>query len=359
MSDSPLHVWVLSDGQPGHYNLSRGVVAALKRIRPVEEHWLPVRLRFGLMRNLLRYLLNGVSVLPASGWLRLFYAMPDLPAQGCDLIVSAGGKTSFANAWLGKVQGAPNLFAGSLRRLSPELFTLILTLEPIDPATAANLVLDLPPSTIDAALIRQQGVQLRHDMQLHDQRLYTLLIGGDGAGYHYTARDWQQLGRLLNVLGERYQVRWLILGSRRTGAQAQRIIESTTDRGLIAHSAWYEAGKPAEIGACLGAAEQVFVTEDSMTMMTEAIYSQRPVISLKPALVSSTQRYEAMVKRFADRRWICRYAVSSLLERADQLAGQDCRPLKELPLDRLSEQLAQRLQLKVRKGVSPLPPGEG
>ena len=66
-----------------------------------------------------------------------------------------------------------------------------------------------------------------------------------------------------------------------------------------------------------------------------------------------------MVKRFADRRWICRYVVSSLLEKSGQLAEQDCRPLKESPLGRLSEQLAQRLQLKVQKGVSPLPPGEG
>lgn len=345
MSDSPLRVWVLSDDQPGHYNLSRGVISALKRIRPVEEHWLPVRLRFGLMRSLLRFFLNRFSRLPSSGWLRLFYVMPELPEQGCDLIVSAGGKTSFANAWLGRIQGVPNLFTGSLRRLSPELFTVILTLEPVDPPSAANLVLDLPPSTAGGVTTRQQGDQLRHGLQLQDQRLYTLLIGGNGAGYRYRTQDWEQLGQLLNVLGERHRVRWLILGSRRTGVEAQRILESIVDSRLIAQSVWYKPETQVEVGAYLGAAEQVFVTEDSMTMITEAIYSQRPVVSLKPALVSSTQRYEAMVKRFADQRWICRYVVSTLLERADQLTAEDCRPLTESPLSGLSEQLARRLQL--------------
>jgi mitochondrial fission protein ELM1 len=345
MPETPLRVWVLSDSQPGHYNLSRGVIAALKRVRPVEEHRLTVRLRFGLMRNLLRFFLNKACRLPASSWMRLFYVMPDLPAQRCDLIVSAGGKTSFANAWLSRDLSVPNIFTGSLRRLSAELFTVILTLEPVDPPSVANLVLDLPPSTIDSTMLERKGEQLRQDLQLAGQRLYTLLIGGDGAGYQYDVQDWKQLAQLLNVLGELHQIRWLLLGSRRTGAEAQRIIESTVDSALIAHSVWYEPGKPVEIGAYLGAAEQVFVTEDSMTMVTEAIYSQRSVISLRPAAVDSTRRYEAMMKRFSDRRWICRYGVSSLLERPGQLAEHGCIPLAESPLDDLSEQLARRLQL--------------
>lgn len=271
--------------------------------------------------------------------------MPDIPTQRCDLIVSAGGKTSFANVWLGKRLGSPNVFIGSLRRLSPEFFTVVLTMEPIIPSNAANLVLELPPSTVDEGVAHRQGDQLRHDLQLRDQRLFTLLLGGDGAGYRYSARDWEQLGQLLNVLGERHQARWLILGSRRTGAEAEKIIESTVDHELIARSIWYEPGKSLDIGAYLGAAEQVFVTEDSMTMVTEAIYSQRPVISLRPASVSATRRYGAMMQRFADQCWICRYAVEALLEEPGQFTGLECSPLTASPLDDLSEQLARRLQL--------------
>ena len=49
----------------------------------------------------------------------------------------------------------------------------------------------------------------------------------------------------------------------------------------------------------LGAAQKVFVTEDSMTMLTEAAYSQCPVISLRPREVRATGRYSAMIERFA------------------------------------------------------------
>lgn len=345
MSETPLRVWVLSDNQPGHYNLSSGVIAALRRVGPVEERRVVLRLRFGLMRNLLRFFLNRNYNLPASGWMRLFYSRPELPAQPCDLIVSAGGKTSFANAWLGRDLKVPNIFIGSLRRLSPELFTVTLTLEPVTPPSVTNLVLELPPSTIDKAVIDRKAERLRQALKLPDQRLYALLIGGDGAGYKYDKQDWARLGRLLNVLSARYQVRWLLLGSRRTGVEARQVIGSTADSAAIAASAWYEPGEKSKIEAFLGAAEKVFVTEDSMTMVAEAIYSQRPVVSLRPTVVASTKRYATMMKRFADQRWICRYDMSALLETPDQLAEQGCNPLARSPLDELSEQLVRRLQL--------------
>ncbi len=331
MSATPLRIWVLSDGQPGHYNLSRGVIAALQRVRSVEEYWLPIRLRFGLARNLLRFGLNHMAKTPNPTSLRLFYSMPDLPKQGCDLIISAGGKTSFANAWLSRSLGVPNLFAGSLRRLSADLFNVIVTLEPVNPPSAANLVLELPPSAIDVATLDQQ------------QDIYTLLIGGNGAGYHYDSHDWQQLGELLNVLAERYKKRWLLVGSRRSGMDARRVLEGTVKPVVIADSIWHEKGKQVDVAAHLAAAEQIFVTEDSMTMLTEAIYSQRPVVSLSPASVTSTQRYEAMLQRFADRQWICRYDLSSLLANPEQVAMQHCQPLLESPLDSLAIQLESRL----------------
>jgi len=74
MSRSPLRVLVLSDDQPGHYNLSRGVVAALRRIQPVQESWMTLKLRAGLGRNLMRTYLNRVHPPASCRWLRLFYS---------------------------------------------------------------------------------------------------------------------------------------------------------------------------------------------------------------------------------------------------------------------------------------------
>jgi mitochondrial fission protein ELM1 len=332
MADTTLRVWVLSDRQPGHYNQSRGIVAALARHRPVAVHWLELRLRLGLARNPLRWILNHCAEPPATDRLKL-------------LVVSSGGKTSFANAWLARRTGARNIFAGSLRRLSPTLFDVVLTPEPITPATPANLVVALPPSAVDIARLEPAGRALRAAQRLEGQLLWALMLGGDGAGYRYRRRDWQTLARVLNRLAADGGARWLLLGSRRTGAAAERLLQQGLERRHVAASCWHRDAEVAPVEAYLGAADQVFVTEDSMTMLTEAISSQRPVVSLRPADVAPTARYAAMIERFAAHGWLCRYAIEELASGRRTLNDQRCRVLETPPLQTLSQQLVERLRL--------------
>ncbi len=345
VSASPLRVWVLSDAQPGHYNQSRGILAALRLQRPVEEYWLEMHLRIGLARNPLRWILNHLSAPPSAGWLKLFYRMPVLPRGPCDLVVSAGGKTSFANAWLAQRMRARNIFAGSLRRLSPTLFDVVLTLEPITPPAAGNLVVDLPPSAIDAGQIEHQAQALRAAHRLEGETVWALMLGGDGAGYRYAEQDWRQLAQLLNQLGAAHGVRWLILSSRRTGSAAQRLIEQGVDGERVAARCWYRKGESSCVEAYLGAADKVFVTEDSMTMLTEAICSQRPVISLRPVVVAPTARYAGMLERFVAKGWVCPYSIDDLVTGRRTLEDTQCQALQASPLQKLSLQLAERLQL--------------
>jgi hypothetical protein len=340
-----LHVWVLSDGRPGHYSLSRGIVAALARLRPVEQHWLTLRLRVGAARGPMRQLLNRLPVPPSPAWLNLFYRMPALPRTACDLIVSAGGKTSFANAWLARRMGVRNVFAGSLRRLSPALFDVVLTLEPITPQASNNLVLELPPSAFDLDEVDRSGRAFRGGRNLNGEVLWTIMLGGDGAGYRYDQDDWRQLGHLLARLAEVHGVRWLVLGSRRTGRQAEKMLSETLGDRHIAAACWYRQGDADSVAACLGAADRVFVTEDSMTMLTEAIFSQRPVVSLRPASVAPTARYNAMIERFAAKGWICRYTIAALATGQRQLDDACCTVLETSPLPGLSRELAVRLDL--------------
>ena len=51
-------VWVISDGVAGHYNQSKGCVLALEQLFDVQVEWVELKLRFGLLRKGLRYLLN-------------------------------------------------------------------------------------------------------------------------------------------------------------------------------------------------------------------------------------------------------------------------------------------------------------
>lgn len=344
MAEPPLNVWVLSDGQPGHYNQARGIVRALRRIRPVEVSWINAKLRLGVARNLLRSALNR-NPAPRSLWpLRLAYRFDALPATNCDLIVSAGGRTSFANAWLAAVLRVPNLYAGSLRGLSARRFSVVLTLEAV-PGGASNLVVPLPPSALDSDEVDRLGAAYRRQLGPPGQRFWALLIGGDGAGYRYAAQDWVDLARLINKLASRYQIRWLLVSSRRTGRRGEALLKQHVDSSARAAACWFRDRDEYRAEAWLGAAEYVFVTEDSMTMLTEAACARRPVHSLRPATAAPAQRYEQALERFAGQGWLCRHGIAELADHVEALDAQQCRALTASPTQWLADQLRERLGL--------------
>src|SRR5574340_1756334 len=72
---SPLVVWVVSDGKPGHLNQSLGLAEALSRATPTEVHTLPA--------------------LPAlRAWLALLVQrIPGIALRAPDLIIGAGHAT--------------------------------------------------------------------------------------------------------------------------------------------------------------------------------------------------------------------------------------------------------------------------
>lgn len=325
--------WVLSDGRPGHFNQSRGVIKALSLTRPLQVEWLEVRLRLGLFRILQRELLKHRRTAIPPALLRVFYAM-SLPVQLPELIVSAGGRTSFVNAWLARQYKIPNLFIGSLRGLPAELFSAVLTLEPI-PGARNNIVLQFPVSEITPEYLKQLAVPAR----LSTQPCWALLVGGTGSGYRYRSSDWARLGSLLNTLAEQYAVKWLICTTPRTGRAAQTMLKARIDGRHVADSCWYGADSDNKVPLYLAAAEKIFVTEDSMTMLGEALASARPVFSLQPEAVKPDQRYLNALQRYVTRGLLSRQTISELLDNPVRISAGSFATLSESPLLTLSEQL--------------------
>lgn len=176
------------------------------------------------------------------------------------------------------------------------------------------------------------------------------MIGGNGAGYRYRRQDWQTLARVMSALARRYDIRWLLVSSRRTGKRAGQVLRYHLDEKLLAAQSWYEEGDKFRAEAWLGAAERVFVTEDSMTMLTEAIYSRRPVVSVRPRHAVPTDRYERMMQGFANSGYLCRYALAELSQQPELLESRQWRVLEASPLDDLAVQLGKRLGMINRKG---------
>lgn len=334
-------VWLLSDGQPGHDSRSQGILHALAEVVPLDVKVIELKMRMGLARNALRYLLNHTHGPLPPGLLKLFYHMNSLPEGQCDLIVSAGGKTSFANAWLARRSGAENIFAGTLRRLQARQFSVVMTLEPV-PGANNNLVVPLLPTTIDLNAVTEQGERLRKELADDGQRCWLMLLGGKGAGYEYTRRDWLHIADVMNTLADRHGIQWLLVTSRRTGAAGEQLLRQNINPACVARACWHEDGGMFRAEAFLGASDQVFVSEDSMTMLTEAMSAQRPLYSLRPEQARPDNRYQQALSRYVDAGRLCRFALAELADRPELF--DECRYTPEpLPASQLGNELLHRL----------------
>jgi len=309
MEDSvnSIKAWVLSDGKAGHRSQSKGVLAALRDWVKVEEDWVEVKLRVGFFRLAMDRVLRGGVVLP-TGWLRIFYRMDELPPGKPDLILSAGGNTRHANAWLAGTLACRNLFCGDLRGLDKDLFAGVITWDE-SKAGENGWIVNPTPVAITPDEVERKARQWRMKTGQTDERIWTMLLGGNGAGYLWGSKDWKKLGGLMKRYHRETGVRWVVVDSRRTGRKAEPLIREEAGEDVVC--AWCPAEGIREISylAALGCSERVFVTEDSHMMITEAIASGRQVHTLQPARWKANPSNLHFLRLYEKNSWISRHAL--------------------------------------------------
>lgn len=296
----PLKILLLSDGIQGHFHQSRGLVSWIQRRRDVEVLEVDCKIK---RRNLTQLLSPWVMKLGPSGaaWVTGQY-IGSPAAVDADLIISAGGRTSFLNAALAIQHKKANIFIGSLRRLDPRYFMARLALEQ-SADTDDAVVTELAPTTTNARTLSESRGHLRSRFGLSDQETaIAVLIGGDGAGFRYTEKDWQRLAALVERAAADDSARLLITTSRRTGDQGEALVQQLLPPRLLAHSVWWKTKPEPITGAYLAACDKVVVTADSMTMITEALSSGKPVTAFRPSENKMDDRYAKALARLIGKR---------------------------------------------------------
>lgn len=299
-TNKPLHIWLLSDGAPGHLSQSRGLADAIGRFCPVQVTVVDLKVRLRWLKSLGRKLLPLLG--PLAPWMRRqVYAMP-LPPGRPDLLVSSGGNTLLASALLAKEFGVPNLYSGTLKGYPHQYYSRIYSVTPL--GVPNNEVLPLPP--VPGALSKPLPAAPADAPWL-------LLIGGDGAGYRYTETDWKALAAAVNRLGQERGVRWLLTTSRRTGASAEAQLQRLLDPSVLDEAVYYSQTPRPVVRDFLARCGGVWVSEDSLTMVAEAIYSGRPVRSLRPQLVQPEDNDAKALASYEQRGLLARSPLADLL----------------------------------------------
>ncbi len=299
MSRSPkkMRILLLSDGLPGHLSQSRGLIKWLESRYSVEANEVKIGLRYKpLARLVLPYMTRFRRLAPLV--MKFYRGVPD-NLHGINLIVSAGGSTSFLNVALAQRWEIPNIFLGSKRRLRSHDFTAHLTLEPT--GEPHNIVMMVPPTMIEPQDLERKGEELRRSLGLApDEKLNMLAIGGNGAGYRYDGQSVQQIAELMMQEHQRTGKRWLLTTSRRTGSELERKLRDTIPPEILADSVWWAESPRKVMGAYMGAADQLFVSADSMSMIAEAIASGKGTNILTPSNGNPSERYLRAIDRFTN-----------------------------------------------------------
>jgi mitochondrial fission protein ELM1 len=274
--------WIISEGSPGHVSQSVGLAAALAEKVPLEIRQFECRPKIsGLVRHLIRLFWMGKSGRPLPGWmldgpLGLERAKADEPAP--DLIISSGGRSVFAARTLAVKYGVPFIFLGERKPYPPDWFHTVFTPSSLEKAPN-DLPMDVIPTKITPEIVTQAAAEWKNRP---NGMLWTMLIGGKSRSHDFQHADWEKLAEGMTALAKREGIRWLVTTSRRTGKEVEAKLRGLLPQEVVADAVWWCHQPEKKFPAYLGAAEVIWVTQDSVSMVTEAVAAGKRVVVVRP-----------------------------------------------------------------------------
>jgi hypothetical protein len=329
---------LLSDGRPGHFNLAEGVLAAAERLHPLTVTRMEVRRPRWLTPGMLWRLSS--SRFSPTVILGYAYGIDAAELPPAKLVVSAGGDTLAANVAAARLLSAPNIFYGSLRRYRPEDFALVLTSYERN-AVKPRHVMTLKPSRLDPGTLPRPVAGSGAKWPA----VAGLLAGGDAGTVRFEAHDWSRLLAFVEATHRASGTRWVVSNSPRTPASFSDALarRAAVPNGPIREVIDVRSAGSGTLGGLFAAADAIMVTADSSSMLSEAVWARRPVISVSPeamTLPADEQEYRRYLQRNG---WTRPLAIAELTPERFLAELMSIRPLAENPLDHLASILAERL----------------
>ena len=299
---------ILSDGIPGHFNQSKGVLTLLKESVDIEDEIIQLRPRVKFLRSpiklIARALCKNLSETKAKIIISLYKA---IKISDFDLIIAAGGNTAAYSAAICFINKIPNIQLGSPRGIHSSNFTAHLTIDRYFDVPN-NIVLDITPNLYSPSLCKGAANKTTTDNEC------LLLIGGKGIGYSYDWSEWEALISNIINFTESYNCKITIVTSRRTDPKVEGLLKTKLKDSYSDESIWFHSGGAnANLAQLFGNAAKIFVTEDSAMMISESISSGKKVTTLFPKSINSPIRYSNHIQKYRDLRLIDSQSINESL----------------------------------------------
>jgi len=276
---APLRILTLLIDKPGHRHQAEGVAAVMGRLRPAQVERLDVRPRWFVPPPLRQLGVASLRALPAAVFLKHLYGIDVARLTPPEVIVGSGRPAIGVGLLLKRHFGVPFVYSGLGRKIATTAEIDLMLVSVPSFADRANAALVPVPCLIAPDRLPAPR-RLATPADLAGATI-ALLLGGDAHSHRFAADDWDDLARLAADLSARFGARVLVAGSRRTAPAAADRFADLARRGTIAGFVDWRRGGSGGLGAFF-AADAILVTEDSVSMMAEAVAAQRPVVALRP-----------------------------------------------------------------------------
>jgi len=291
---------IISDGRPGHYNQSLGIVS---HIKDVDFYLIEAKFRSKQRDNLLRILMRLLGWMSVSErfivrLLNMALAQESvgeiLACKDYDIVLSTGSSIAPINLLMGKVTDAYTVVCTRPSPLGIAYFDLaILAKHDWPKINRKNVCQTLGvPNLINPEDIERREKQLQSKFNLPDKLRIGVLLGGEDRYFTITQETADRLLDTLLRVCDEIDCQLAFTTSRRTPQVVEKLVHSrlgTHARCILLElaSGTYPRNRgklpeiPETVASIFAISDIVIVTEDSFSMVCEAASSGKNVIILE------------------------------------------------------------------------------
>ncbi len=313
------NILILNDGKPGHLRQSQTIAKIAKDY--LEEQGINVRtddVQVKFKSNLARLALKLSSCLSGKYYcqgclwcLQKFLTdetYRSLSSKKPDIIISCGSSLSPVNFVLSGENLAKSILIMRPSVLSTKRFDLVIIPKHDNPPKVENiLITEGALNSIDADYIKSESEKLIQSPLLRSplsEVCLGLLLGGDAKRFSLSAEAVSEVIRQIKSASLKLDADILVTTSRRTSRELEKIVKKEFQNYprckvmILAN----EKNIPEALGGILGLSKVVVISPESISMISEAVNSQKYVLVFKHPKLS--RKHKAFLEYFAENKYI-------------------------------------------------------
>jgi hypothetical protein len=264
--ESQPRTWIVHSPHSGDNTQLRAIANALGW--PTESKRLSYRRREGLLRLLGRPTLAGVDLAASS----------PLAAPWPDLVICSGRGAESVAFWLQRQNPRLRIVFVGTPWSGLGRFDLVITTPQYRLPAAANVLHNLMPvHDVTPDRLAAEAAQWQPKLAHLPRPFTAVLVGGSSGPYHFTPAAAARLGRQASALARADGGSLLVTTSARTGTAAADALAAAIDVPSFLYR-WQGDAAANPFHAFLALASRIVVTADSISMLSEAVSTAKPVL---------------------------------------------------------------------------------